>query len=483
MRFSGSEAVEKRHSAMIPAGCAVLAALLFHKIITSVSAPYNWTRIQRTFILAHGEKLYYSPDGPAVLAMYGPVSALVYWPAVWMHSLSSVMYTASFLNICVYLLPVLWICLVSNSGNGSGARYGFSAFLIFSFFAFIVSSLRDAAFNVHADAPALGFSALACAALYGAGSPRSQVRLALSAFFAVLAFWSKQVTAPLFLALPLYVGTRAGLRGFFQCLAWFAAFSLASGALLFKIFGFENLWFNLVTIPSRQLWNPPGGPTAVLSAVYKLCHESFFAFLFAAAVIIPLRKDLRHRPWSLFLWVSAFMLPAVVLSKLKAGSSNNVFCYVPYFSLLAAVLALADLNVRGRYGRFTNLMLIVFLLMQTPLAFYKFFVVPARPNDAQTAFDYVRKHPGRAYFPRLTVVHLLAEGRVYHESVALIDRKLAGLPVSDSQLRAFIPPHAALVAFPEASGDDRHWLDLPEFSVKTRDPELPGFVVYERPTG
>ena len=139
------EAVERRLLGTLPAGALVLAFLFFHKIAASVAAPYNWTRLQRTFLLAHGEKLYYPPDGPVVLAMYGPLSALVYWPATWMCSLSSAMHTAALINSALFLLPVLWVCFGIPSGDRRSRLYGIAAFIIFSYFPFTTSSLRSGA--------------------------------------------------------------------------------------------------------------------------------------------------------------------------------------------------------------------------------------------------------------------------------------------------------------------------------------------------
>lgn len=474
------EAVERRLLGTLPAGALVLAFLFFHKIAASVAAPYNWTRLQRTFLLAHGEKLYYPPDGPVVLAMYGPLSALVYWPATWMCSLSSAMHTAALINSALFLLPVLWVCFGIPSGDRRSRLYGIAAFIIFSYFPFTTSSLRSAAFNVHADAPALGFAALACAAVCLRKGKPGPAALALSALSTVAAFWSKQVTAPLFLAILSNLWLRGQRRESGTYLAFLVFFAAAVSGIFFKIFGFQNLWFNLVTIPSHQPWISASRSQALLSAVTKLFHESFFVFLFAAVVFISSGRAVKHKPWFLFGWTALFMLPAAIIAKLKVGGASNVFCYVPYFLLLAAVSALAELNNQGRLKRFTNLVLFSFLAVQTILLVYKFTAPPLETNYAQAAYEYVKKHPGRGYFPRLTLVHLLAEDKVYHESVALIDRRWAGIPVGPSQLRAFIPARAQFIAFHEATGDDRHWLDLPEYSVKSSEPELPGFAVYSR---
>lgn len=474
------ETAERQLLGMVPTGALVLFFLIFHKIATSVAAPYNWTRLQRTFLLAHGEPLYYSPEGPVVLAMYGPVSAFIYWPATWMRSLYSMMITASSINLFIFWLPALWLCLGFPHKDKRARLYGLAALFIFSFFPFITASLRSAAFNVHADAPALGFAGLACAALLLQKDKPSPVVLALSALSTVAAFWSKQVTAPLFLAIASYLWLRGLRRGSGVYAAFFIFFMAVVSGLFFKAFGFENLWFNLITIPSQQPWKSADGSGALWFSVYKLFHNSFFVFLFAAIVFISVGRLNKDKPWFLFLWTAFFMLPAAIIGNLKVGGAGNVFCYVPYFLLLAAILALAELNLAGRLRQFTNFLLLGFLVTQTVLVVYKFTVPPPETNYAQTAYEYLKKHPGTAYFPRLTLVHLLTEGKVYHESVALIDRRWAKIPVSPSQMRAFIPAHAALLAFHESVGDDRHWLDLPEYAVKVRDPELPGFVVYKK---
>ena len=154
--------------------------------------------------------------------------------------------------------------------------------------------------------------------------------------------------------------------------------------------------------------------------------------------------------------------------------------YTTYFLLVATVLCLVDSVKKDLAKRLLALTISVFIIIQIPAILCKY-TIPERESDfARTAFDYIQKHPNEAYFPKLTVLSLLGENKIYHESVGLIDRQWAKLPVSDARLRAFIPSHIQLVAFHETSGDDMHWLALPEFSQRTQEKELPGFVVYRR---
>ena len=107
---------------------------------------------------------------------------------------------------------------------------------------------------------------------------------------------------------------------------------------------------------------------------------------------------------------------------------------------------------------------------------------PAGELPHQIAFDYARRHPGEIYFPRMTLVHLLAEGEVYHQVIGVLDRAYAEFPLTEDHLRAHLPPEMKGIAFFEnVFMSEIEYYDPLGFSRQIRDPELPGFVVWVPP--
>lgn len=106
-------------------------------------------------------------------------------------------------------------------------------------------------------------------------------------------------------------------------------------------------------------------------------------------------------------------------------------------------------------------------------------------SDVMTAYNYLKKHPGEAYFPTETLAHLESEGKHYHFEYGVYDRWLAGFPVSQSHFESHIPPHCDLICFPPDSRTlvsakvfiERH---LSDYQLSAPMPELPGWWCYRK---
>ncbi len=501
-RLSGWHWLDRLAAALVPAAALCLIFLLVHKTLNSIYYDQNWIRLQRTFVLAYGFPLYGGLNsGAAINAIYGPVSSLAYLPAALFRTPARAMMTAEIVGMCFFFLPALWLHLGQNRHDPKILIYALAGFFSFSFFPFMVSSLRAAAFNIHADAPALGLGALACALLLFRKKNNELLWLLASAVSAALAVWSKQVAAPLCVALPLYLWLADGPRVALKYFACIAVWGLAVSGVFVLVFGYENLFFNMITIPSRHAFEGKYGMDPMSFALYKLLREcsiilivGIFSFFVPVADLFRSKKRwrewFRENPWTLPLLVSLLMVPTSLLGKAKEGGSNNTLCYTTYFLAIASTMAFISAIKNISYPawftkidaarRMANFTLIVFLLIQVPCIYYKY-TVPAKEDDyAQMVFEYLKKYPGETYFPRLTVLHLMAENKIYHDSVALNDRIWADLPLSDTHMRAYIPQNLKQIGFRENKEDDRQWLRLPEFTTKAKDEKLPGYFVYRK---
>ena len=104
---------------------------------------------------------------------------------------------------------------------------------------------------------------------------------------------------------------------------------------------------------------------------------------------------------------------------------------------------------------------------------------PLWQNHNQIAYEFAVRHPGEAYFPWQPLASLFAEGRLYHFEYGMLDRFLAGYEPTAEHVRANVPPRMHWIA-----GHARLWTMNQFFRDYTTEvplPELPGFVVRERP--
>ncbi len=493
-RFSNKERIDRFIVAIIPPLLVTLLALFLHRIFYSTYYYQNWARLQKTFAFAYGFDLYSGPDfGPALTSMYGPVSVLGYLPATLANSPIIAMRIAELLNIFYFFLPVYFLHMVEVRKDKECLPSAILAFLCFCCFAFLFSSVKKAAFNIHADAMTFGLCAMACLALRFPSNQNNRRGLFFSALFTILAIWSKQLAVPLIPALCVYLlfidGIKTGL--------WYTLFLVILGSILSILFilkfGFRPLFFNLFTIPEHQPWKS-GGLFILGKALLYLFYECFSILIVIFLILTPLGKK-QKRSWALlkewvkanqsglFVLIALMMIPSALLGYVKIGGSNNNFSYASFFLMLAATLSFV--KDKKRFGAFRSkhfLILLAFigLCIQVPMVFYRIKKDSEEHDYIELAYNFAKKNPGKVYYPTLPLINLMAERKLYHDVTGLIDREWAGIPLSEAHLRRYIPPEVEIIAFPDRSNNLIGALHLPEFPVAERIPELPRFFVYKR---
>jgi len=253
------------------------SGLILAKILSAPSEEWNASRLAWTFSLVHGYQLYYpATTGPALPVVHGPLQAFTYLPATLFNSPTPALIFASFISACFYFLPILWLHIGKNLTEPRKLLSGLYAFACFCLFTFGSRALTSSTFAVHADAPALGFGSLACAILYYRKLKDSIPPFLLSALFSVFAVWTKQTLGPILFALPIYILLMDGYKCFRRYTLCLCVTGMAVSALFLWIFNAKNLWFNMVTIPSRCPWQfSESRIVALLTATYYLIRESF----------------------------------------------------------------------------------------------------------------------------------------------------------------------------------------------------------------
>ncbi len=488
----------------------VSGGLILKKILSSPLWDWNGIRLAWTFSLLHGYQMYYPADsGPVLSLLAGPLQPLTYLPAALVNSPTPALILASFISVCYYFLPILWLHIGKNLRESQELSFGVCAFACFCLFTLSSRPLIYSASAIYADAPALGYSALACVILYYRKRKDNIIGFLLAALFSIFAVWTKQTLVPLLFALPTYLLLTDGYRCFRRYILCLFVSGIAISAVFLFAFDAKNLFFNMVTVPSHSPWQFGGNRiVALLAVTYDLLRESFLfvvvlVFLSAYQLSRPsnglsrLKTWTRSDPWTILAIVSLFMVPTSLLDRLKEGGDVNTLSPTLYFLAASVTLALKrfasdSLSSSPRPGQgFAKPLLVLLITGLVYINMPNFFSVQGvlnnlSDNEQKLSHEYARKHPGEIYFPKHPLASLLAEGKLYHHEYGLYDRSQAGSPVSLKHFQAHIPGNARLVAF---KSDDslvhkrvqEYVLNfLPGFSKRISVDELPEWTVYAK---
>lgn len=487
--------------------------IAFSTLQWGVKGHWSAIRLLPSFGLTHGYQLYYDFDrGPVSGMIKGPVMALAYLPATLAHSPTVAVILGSLTSAAFYFLPILGLHFAKHRKNLRIRNIIIAslAFIGFALFSCTSPALRYAAFSVNADAPALGLCAAACAVLYLRKRKESWSVLFLSATLAVLAVWAKQVAAPIAIALPIYVLLVDGRRCFVRYILCFLAAGLSVSAIFFILFKPEPLIFNMFVVPSQHPWQSSNKLLSMLQASRELIVQYsllplsivvsglLYQLLFERQKYGSVRIWLHKNPWIVFAIAGLFLMPTGLMGKAKMGGDINNFSYSLYFISAAASLLFARSCESIKFQKSELavktarvLLLMLFSALIFSRVFSSFSLLAKLPNNlekafvnlqafpAEIAYNYAKKHSGEVYFPWHPLSHLLAENRMYHFEYGLIDRDLAGFPVSERHFRARIPTHLRFIAF-HGRNDGYVLTLLPEFKKQIEIKELPGWTVYTR---
>lgn len=476
---------ERLAAAIIPPLALSTICLYGSKIIRSIGEERNWMRLVTTAAFFDGLPVYGTADSGAALAtIYGPVSFLAYWPATFAGDPFWMVRLASLLSSLFLAVPLF---LVIMNGSGPGKKQKVFAGLVFCIAAsmpFVITSLKDVFFLVHADPSALGLISLAGGFLYLFRDRHIKTGFLLSALAYALGIWAKQVTLPVLLPLVVYTVFMHGFRQacFYGLLVILAVCALT--AAVFLRFDPAVLYFNMVELPSSHALRALD-INSVFHYLWKILRECSIpaALTGAGLAYAHYRKSnirITKTSWSVYLWITLVMLPVTFYIHLKEGASNNTFAYSNYFFLTAAALMLTDFYGRNETRSFAlNTALFISLILtavMVPNVLYRTLQNTDYLNDARRAYAFNLRHPDQVYLPRMALMNYLVDGRLYHSVDGIRDRSWAGLPLSSSHFRADIPAKLKYIVF--AKENYMNLIPLPEFARETRhEPGLEGLSV------
>jgi hypothetical protein len=377
--------------------------------------------------------------------------AIVYLPATLFSSPNSAVLAGAAITALLCFSTAAFVHLASFRAGRSAIDC--MAFLTAGFLMCFLEPLKYSCFNIHADGPGLAFGGMACAALYSSGLEKRRLALPTSAWCAVLSIFCKQMFLPVPIALAVYLWAAGGRARAVRYLLWLVvAGGVASAAALY-VAGPEHLYHCLIWLPAHHPWNIVGAIQAMRNFI--LLSMPVPVLLLACGV---------------YLWTTGQLRG----SRLRAMAANRS---VPL--LLVGVSGSARrLAVAVLVGTMLPL-----ALFEAPLVFDIRASVKRLPQAGQeVAFEYLKRHPGEAYFPWLPLAHYCAEHRFRHYSYGIVERLMAGEAVSMADFRAYIPQDPRIIAF--GADGTRQLLEydlmkyMPEYSYQVNDPELPGWLVY-----
>jgi hypothetical protein len=489
-------------------------ALLAGLLVDRLSGPWDGVRLAPAFAMARGYPIY--PDageGPLLGYSYGPVSVLAYLPAVLAPGPTTALLGAGALTLAWAFGPVLAL-LIRGVPRGPSRRVAVAVGLIvFAVLVIRSEPMRYSTMSPIHDAMALGLGLLACVALvWREGSEIRQ--LAVSASLTVLAAWAKQTAVFLVPALALYCLLTRGRKAAALYVALVAGLGTASALLWAAIFGVRPLVHYLILVQAGlPIPRDRKAFVAMGNELEQLAEFPLIVLAVAAggrAVALRIESALRARnastphamppgiPWGLPLLVAAANVPIAVLGALKYGGGPNSLSYTLYYLDAAAALAVAGACAPSPGARpgpirwaaaalaLAGACVTLDSLREKPGS------IIFRSEDVQrrlrehpnrVAFEYLKCHPGTAYFPWNPLAHLMAEGRLYSVEDAIVNVPPPRRGGAEPDFVAFLPRDPEFVAYPP----DTTWGRLaalrffPSYEHQQDPGDLPGFAVYRRP--
>lgn len=474
-------------------GATALLALFLIASHLPIATRYVWSggRLAPAVAWMCGYELYYpAGEGPVLVQMYGPVSAMVYAFTALASGPTAAILMGAFVNLLLFVLPAIWFLVRSQPGQSRLiVAAGIVLFLVISSRNYV---LARTAGLVTIDAPAAGLAACAFAMLAG-GVPGNIRRSAiLCGVFAAASMWTKLTFAPVCVALAVYALLILEGRQAIRFVLWMGT-TIGSITGLFLLWFGRELIFQNVIVPASQPWTRENWDreTAYLRGMYEMWDYVWpVEWLLLIGIILVCvngrgaavwREWARRNAWLAPAIAAVLVFPTATLAYVKIGGIWNNAAAPAYFGLLAAAGAL--MSVCGDTGkeslapiaRLSRATIVMVLLAA-------WWIVPSEwseagtrmrlwadlwNNDHQQAYDYARSHPGEAYFPGFPLATLMAEGRVDHFQSGIESMVWAGYPPTEQHYKAFLPPKLNAVVFFPVGPPPYVWPHLEAFNVKT----------------
>jgi hypothetical protein len=310
---------------------------------------------------------------------------------------------------------------------------------------------------------------LSCWHLTRSPSP-DHSQLVIAAFLCALAVWSKQITVFLFVGQLVYLMLARNRRIPFIFAAWSVSFCGLGAMASAASFGFGNIWFNMVTIPSSLPWAdiPARLANRPWPLVAQVALPGLALFLLWRCKRWPQATRESGRFFHLTAAVYCAMLPVGLVAYCKIGGDTNLlhsWSYLMPGLLLAWLSGSSGMSATPRH-------LLIVTAAALALHWPRLTTLPVQPHTSHLtmARQITTAFPETVWFPQNPVITFFSSGRLWHSEDGIVTRHLAGFTLRGSELQGHLPPHLKAVCYPVFTKTHAVMPLLPEFS---RNTELP----------
>jgi hypothetical protein len=434
---------------------------------------WNDVRLAPAFALRHGINPY-PPEGGGPLStwIYGPVGLVVNLPATFASTAKAALQSASLINFLVVLGPLA----IAFFGSRELRARGISTCGLALALGVLLVPSSNLVLQV-ADHAAIAFGLLSCWRLTRLPMPNHR-QLATAGVLCALAIWSKQITVFLFVGQFAYLIVAQNRRIAFIYAGWTAAWCALGVVVAASAFGFDNLWFNLVTIPASLPWADI--PARLSNRPWHLLAQ---IALPASGLLLLWR--FKHWPQSthesgrffqLTATVFCAMLPVGMVAYCKIGGDTNLlhsWSYLMPGLVLRWLSGHSGLSAAPRH-------LLVGTACALVLHWPRLTSLPVQPHVGHLAManQITAAFPDTVWFPQNPVITFYACGRLWHSEDGIVTRHLAGRGLRGSDFQQHLPPHLKAVTYPVFTKTHAVMSLLPEFS---RNTELPYWTLLTLP--
>lgn len=448
---------------------AVAVVWLWINFCRFPASSWNDIRLVPVFMAAAGESVYTLPDAGVITTwMYGPVPLWLWSPAVYGSSAISALLIADFVNLTLTVIAIALTCAY-------WPVRGISRTSPWLAFGATIAVWPDHAFRfLQADNIAIAFGLFAHLLLITSSRESISSRSWIAAAATAIAMACKQTALGILIAQLIWLAFAYDRRTMFIYLAR----TLVIGGILACIaiwqFGFDNLWFGMLSIAANLPWaETPGARIMELAPILLV---QWGAPLFAI-IVIGKRLFTKSHPLQLPLLAWLCCLPLGIFGLLTTGGSTN---NMQSFHLVAAPLLLVGMSACSRrfdyfYYPLTSALIVGIIglrILQANIA-------PIRPSltKIEEATALQAAYPQQIWLPWNPLVSYFEDNAFYHSEDGLYVRFITGNPVSVSHAKAHLPPQFRAMAFPHR---DMQWNIanlLAEPNHRTR--QMGDWVIYE----
>jgi hypothetical protein len=396
-------------------------------------------KIYPSLALSHGVDLFQQDEGPYILTIYGPASALFYLPVSLGSSPKECLWIAYGLN-----LIVLTGCFYFLFYKGrTKKRFSPKLFLGFGLvFLLVNNKTTHSLFQIHHDLPIFAYLLIGSFFILGKFPINPNYRLWLGNFFLWMAFWTKIVALPWLLLpfLQILFTRKYSFKLLVNALLALTGTGFISLILFASFFGASDLWFHLFESTNSYPWRTCNSlfgegeeallahnlysKAVILLRIMLLYGVEYWWLLIACGLIGKYNhksKDGRVLFWLVMCYYLA--LPTCLSALAKFGGVDNslVLAHAPAFAALFLQTAkLIDKMVLSQLAKLGISFLIAIIPAIAGIRVAKAILKNPSDSPLQLAYEHLLKNPIQpVFFALAPLPNYLASGKIWSSGEAL----------------------------------------------------------------